>query len=281
MKALASEERAMDRKCAVAILALGLLAGAAATRADDPQPGIIFSGTVEKTGDVSFPGVPKSERTIVVVVDRVLTKPAAVSLSKGQRVTVEAADAAALPVGSRFKFFAQGWIYGTGVAVRELRHEAVSGESPTAEAPRMTPQLLSDSQLKGRLDAADIVVTGRVSAVRVLRRPMLAGTTRPRISEHAPNWQEATVRVETTLKGAAGSREVIVRFPGSWDVAWASHPKLKEGQTGTFILKKDEVTGAGAPITSAPSVAAHTALDPADVLPIAQQARVRELLRAQ
>jgi hypothetical protein len=271
------KEAAMERCVAIAILAAGLMASSAA-RAQDPKPGLVFSGTVEKVGDVSFAGVPRSDRTVVVVVDRVLSKPAAVSLAEGQRVTVDAVDPAALTVGSRFTFFAQGWIYGKGVAVRELRHEAASGEGPPVAAPRRAATALpSDAELKARLDAADIVVTGRVSAVRSLRRPT-AAATRPRVSEHAPNWQEAVVRVENTLKGAAGGSEVVVRFPGSWDVAWASYPKLRQGQTGTFVLRKDDVTGAGF-LTMTPGVAAHIAVSTADVLPLSQQARVRELLR--
>ena len=269
----------MDRIFTVAILATGLLAGAAGLQADDPpQPGLIFSGTVEKVGDVSFEGVPKSDHTIVVTVDRVLLKPDAVSLAKGQRVTVDAVDPAVLPVGSRFTFFAQGWIYGKGVAVRELRHEAATTATPTAGVPRLA---LSDSQLKERLTAADIVITGRVSQVRPARRPMLAGV-RTRISEHEPNWQEAFVHVETSLKGAAGVQDIVVRFPGSWDVAWAQAPKLRQGQNGTFILKKDDVSKIPAQPTNTPnSVVPHVALNPADVLPVSEQARIRELLRAQ
>jgi hypothetical protein len=121
---------------------------------------------------------------------------------------------------------------------------------------------------------------GQVTAVRPWTAASLA-PTRPRISEHAPNWQEAVIRVETALKGAPSDREVVVRFPGSWDVAWASAPKFKAGQKGTFILQKDKVTGVPTAALAGRSVNAHTALRPGDVLPAAEAARVRILLQRQ
>lgn len=247
------------------------------------QASIIFRGTVKKKGDVSFKGVPKSDRTIVVMVDEVIQKPSAVSLAKGAQVTVDAIDAAALSVGSSFVFYTEGWIYGSGVAVREIGHEAAPVRTAELAEPmraqlEQTRKEVSDSELRSRLDAADIVVTGQVTAVHPWNPPSLVAA-RPRISEHAANWQEAVIRVETALKGAPADHEVVVRFPGSWDIAWASTPKLQSGQSGTFILQKDKITGVPRAALAGRSVDAHTAMKPGDVLPISEAQRVRALLR--
>src|SRR5437588_2967570 len=52
------------------------------------QSSLIFSGTVSQLGAASFVVVPQSPQTIVVQVDSVLKKPPAVSLKKGDNITV-------------------------------------------------------------------------------------------------------------------------------------------------------------------------------------------------
>src|SRR3989440_11410280 len=99
------------------------------------QSSIVFSGTVSQLGTVSFAGVPQSPQTIVVRVDFVLKKPAAVSLKKGDNVTVEVKDPSAFQPGTQATFYTEGWIFGSGVAVKELGHEIVrSGGTPGAAA---------------------------------------------------------------------------------------------------------------------------------------------------
>ena len=106
-----------------------------------------------------------------------------------------------------------------------------------------------------RFDAADVVVSGRVTAVRDTPVPN-AG-----ITEHDPLWREATLSVSATHKGARVPKTIRVRFPGSTDVAWAAAPKLQRGQKGVFLLKRDG--------------AVFTALHPADVQPAGEADAVR------
>lgn len=246
------------------------------------QASIIFRGTVEKKGEVSFKGVPASNRTVVVLVEQVIQKPPAVSFSEGDRVTVDALNAAALSTGSTYIFYANGWIYGAGVAVREIGHETfpahAAEKAATQSGANRTQNEISDSELRSSLEVADTVVIGTVSAVHPWNPPV-AVATRPRISEHAAKWQEAIIKVETTLKGAPEVHEVVVRFPGTWDLAWASIPKLLPGQSGTFILQKDRITGAPMATLQNKSVSALTALKAADVLPVSEAPRVRSLLQ--
>src|SRR5882757_2189828 len=59
------------------------------------QSSITFVGTVTQVAATTLAAVPKSPQTIVVRVESVLKKPAAVSLKKGDTVTVQVKDPAA------------------------------------------------------------------------------------------------------------------------------------------------------------------------------------------
>src|SRR5712672_1714516 len=65
------------------------------------QSSITFVGTVNKVAATTLAAVPKSPQTIVVRVDSVLKKPAAVSLKNGDTVTVPVKDPAAFPEGTQ------------------------------------------------------------------------------------------------------------------------------------------------------------------------------------
>jgi len=245
---------------------------------------IVFVGTVERVGAVSFSGVPVSPRTVVVRVDAVLEKPASVSLAPGDRATVEVQDSALFRGGTQATFYADGWIFGEGVAVREVGHEpspvAMRTAAPGQNASEVsqTRKQLSDDELRARIQAADMVMVGRVLSVRQATLAA-AGDRPPRITEHDPTWQEAVIRVVSGLKGVQADQEVVVRFPGSLDVAWHGAPKFKVGQEGTFLLQKDRVTGTPKAMLAGASVDAYTALDAKDALPTDQADRVRRLTR--
>src|SRR5881409_2294687 len=74
---------------------------------------IIFAGTVTRAG--------------VVRVDQVFEKPPAVSLVKGDSVTVLPARAGSPPLnpGMQATFYTTGWIHGRWITVREVGHEAI------------------------------------------------------------------------------------------------------------------------------------------------------------
>src|SRR5881628_3412514 len=96
------------------------------------QSDIIFIGTVTQVGAVAVPELPASPRTIVVRVDQVLEKPSAVALATGDSVTVETVRAGSLKPSTQATFYTTGWIFGRGVAVREVGHEP--GRSPVVAA---------------------------------------------------------------------------------------------------------------------------------------------------
>jgi hypothetical protein len=232
--------------------------------------------------------VPKSAQTIVVRVDSVLKKPAAVSLKKGDTVTVEVKDPAAFQEGMQATFYTEGWIFGSGVAVKELGHAAPpspsSGDTPgAAETGEKTVEQgqseISDQDLQRLLATCDYVVIGRITDVHQWVIPKSAAP-RYRTSEHSANWHEAILQVQSVLKGPKLKKnKMVVRFPLSRDVAWASAPKFEPGQQGIFILKKDQVSGAPTASSGNYKGDVYTCLKPGDWLPMSEEARVRSLLK--
>ena len=248
------------------------------------QSSITFVGTVTQVAASTLAAVPKSPQTIVVRVDSVLKKPAAVSLKKGDTVTVEVKDPAAFQEGTQATFYTEGWIFGSGVAVKELGHAAPpSGPTPApVETPEKTvvqsPSEVSDQDLQRLIAAADYVVTGRITDVHPWTVPK-AAVPRYRTSEHSASWHEAVLQVQSVLKGPKLKRnKIVLRFPLSRDVAWVSAPKFEPGQQGVFILQKEDVSGAAA-TSGATKADVYTCLRPGDFVPITEEPRVRSLLK--
>ena len=273
------------------ILWISLLAPGALPQATNNQAALVkqssitFVGTVSQVAATSFAGVPKSPQTIVVRVDSVLKKPAAVSLKKGDTVTVEVKDPAAFHDGTQATFYTEGWIFGSGVAVKELGHDtAPSGGTPgAAETGEKTvgqaQSEISDQDLQRLLATCDYVVVGRITDVHPWAIPKSAAS-RYRTSEHSANWQEAVLQVQSVLKGPKLKKnKMVVRFPLSRDVAWVSAPKFEPGQQGIFILRRDEVSGAPTASSGGYKGDVYTCLKPGDWLPMTEEARVRSLLK--
>src|SRR6266849_4655576 len=249
------------------------------------QSSIVFAGTVSQLGATSFAGVPKSAQTIVVRVDSVLKKPPAVSLKKGDNVTVEVKDPSAFRDGTQATFYTDGWIFGSGVAVKELGHELrpSSGEASKPagadeKAQQQAQEQISDQELRDRLNSADFVVIGRVTDVHRWTVPKSAY----RVTEHDPDWHEAVVENQSVLKGGkVKGNKVVVRFPQRNDVAWVHSPKFAKNQQGIFCLNRDQVSGVPTTKLGGRQVNVYTCLGHGDSLPMSEEARVRSLLKAQ
>lgn len=251
------------------------------------QSSIVFSGTVSKIAATSFADVPKSAQTLVVRVDSIVKKPPAVSLKKGDDVTVEVKDPSAFQEGTHATFYTDGWIFGSGVAVKELGHEIGPGVGGTTKAAgadekahEQGQEQISDQGLRDRLNAADFVIVGRVIDVHRWKVPKYA--TPYRVTEHDPDWHEAVVEIQSVLKGGkVKGNKVIVRFPQRNDVAWVHSPKFEKNQQGIFCLNRDQVSGAPTTKLGGRQVNVYTCLGHGDSLPMSEEARVRSLLKAQ
>ena len=250
------------------------------------QSSIVFSGTVSQLGATSFAGVPQSPNTIVVRVDSVLKKPPAISLKKGDNVTVELKDRSAFQQGTQATFYTEGWIFGSGVAVKELGHELnpgggtlASGADAAESALVQAQKQISDQDLQNRIASSELVVIGRVTDVHRWTIPKSAAS-RYHTSEHSADWHEAILQIDSVLKGTKPKKsKMVVRFPLSRDVAWVNSPKFEKLQRGIFFLKKDQVSGDPRASLGGYEVDVYTCLKPGDWLPMSDETRVRSLLK--
>jgi hypothetical protein len=245
-------------------------------------PSIVFVGTVEASEAVTLPSLAASPNTSVVAVERVVKKPDAIALAPGDKVTVVTEGGAPPQKGVPALFFTDGLIYGESLAVRVLSWEPVSSATASAvaaEDAKVTAQLQEGAykELQQSIESADIVIVGHVKRIQPPTVAALA-PERQMVSEHNPDWQDAIIEVQSALKGAADSPEVVVRFPASMDVMWAGYPKFKEGQEGTFILHQDRVSGSPAATLEGKAVTVYTAISPKNTLSSGDAARIRRLL---
>jgi hypothetical protein len=253
------------------------------------QASFVFQGTVTQLKATTVPEIPVTGQTAIVQVSQIIHAPAALSRYFGKELTVLLSGNRRVKVGDRLTFFATEWIFGKGVAVRSL------GEARTQDAPKALAsvstnpvQALAQRKLQNRVDDADLVISGKVSAVRLPAGAVL-GTARGPLapSEHDPHWREAVVEVQDVHKGESKKKSVVVRFPASQDRMWYRAPKFRTGQEGHFILKKagppPSPRGAsrpkGAKAIMAPAQAeTYTALDPQDFQSITQPDGLKRLL---
>lgn len=273
---------------AVLWLALAGCTNAALQATDDQaslakKSAIIFSGTVSQLAATSFAEVPKSAQTIVVRVDSVVRKPTAVSLKKGDSITVEVKDPSEFQEGTQATFYTDGWIFGSGVAVKELGH--VLGLAPAAptgnKAPGQAQDQVSDEELRQRMNASDFVIVGRVTDVRKWNAPKSTSGSPLHVTEHDADWHEAVIEVQSVLKGGkVKGNKVIVRFPNRNDVAWVRSPKFVKNQKGIFCLNRDQATGVPTTKMGGQQVTVYTCLGHGDALPLSEEARVRALLKS-
>ncbi|HYX31367.1 MAG TPA: hypothetical protein VE863_22720 [Pyrinomonadaceae bacterium] len=251
-----------------------------------------------------MPDVPVDKNTIVAIVDQVLEAPTNLAKLGGHRVTVQLTGRQKVAVGDELIFHTHGWIFGGSVAVISLREERV-GEARAHAAllsrggdPVMHRQ---NRRIKHRFSTADVVVSGRVTMVRIppdatsakraaSKSKSVANTPTPigPISEHTPHWREAHIDVDDVHKGEHHSDSVVIRFPASTDVRWYKAPKFLPGHQGFFMLRKhkpaDEKPARGkrtAKSSATPATQVYTALHPADFQPYTQPGGVRRIIESQ
>jgi len=223
----------------------------------------IFVGDVVKLGATTMPSVAPSANTAVVHITDVLTLEPMFGAFRGRDITVE------LREPQRFEktlFFTNIAVYGKSLDAVELAHQPAerSGDALRGDI-RAAEQRNVDRAVRDRVARAEIVVSGTVTDVRPLKAV-------PQ-SEHDPLWAVALVRVDAFLKGQ-GPSELEILFPTSNDEMWMESPKFKPGDSGVWILQRDQKEK-GFPRLRRPGL---TALDPLDFQPRSALPRLRTLV---
>src|SRR6476646_2276812 len=100
-------------------------------RTDDlmEQAPLVFEGTVVRLAASTLATLAASERTIVMQVDTFIRVPDALRGFAGQQITVELRPRTKTAAGEQAICFAEGLMYGEGLAVREIGWQRVSRTS--------------------------------------------------------------------------------------------------------------------------------------------------------
>jgi len=225
----------------------------------------VFVGTVLDLGASNLRALRARENLALVRVNRALRVDPVLGDLRGRSVTLETQTADRLQRGEQAVFFAQSWIHGEEIAVREVARVDVGRADEVAAVVARLPEL----HLVDRL--ADAAAVALAVVERTRRIPNL-----PR-ERRAPHWAEASLQVEDTLKGDASAVRLL--FPTSGSHHWYHAPRFRGRQRGVFLLH------AGDP-RATPWLADYglegnivTALDPADVQPESEAPHIRALLR--
>ncbi|HSS52383.1 MAG TPA: hypothetical protein VLX28_25855 [Thermoanaerobaculia bacterium] len=272
----ASAVRRLSLRLSPAVLGLLLLLPVGAARAQQldlaalkRQSQLVFIGTVEKVGAAIEANLPVDERTAIVRVDRVLRSTDQFRFLNGREVTVQLRPEQPAAQGDTAVFFTRSWLFGKSLAVVEV------GRGEAKEVAELTRKMKEvdtkedDEKLGGRTAKAELIVLGTVIRVRP------APEERGPITEHGPDWWEATIAVDSVEKGHLPA-ELRVLFANSTDEMWIDSPKLRQGMRAIFLLRRDQQEK-GMPALRRPG---WTALDPLDVQPPGRIARLRSLIKA-
>jgi hypothetical protein len=218
----------------------GLATGSSELDALVQQAGFIFVGTVRQLGAATIAGVP-SERAAVVRVDAPLQAPTILHSYLGQEITLDLRESHELAAGDEAVFFANGWLYGQSIALRELAHRLIKGDVGDIRREVVEAgERLANEELKRRLVDAVAVVAGRVAQVaEVIQRE------REPEREHDPHWFEAVIAIDLALRGMKDRKSVLVLFAGSRHIAWRKALKLHVDQAGLWILHEDTIEELG------------------------------------
>ena len=146
------------------------------TRSDlaEAPPAFVFKGAVKKVGLATMKGIPVGDRTAVVRVEQVIEAPRSFAHYEGQDITVGLAGKKKVSAGDEFIFYANGWIVGESVAVRSVKQEPVTRSHAALLSRGGDPiEHKKNRQLQERLEAADLVVSGKVTAVTIPPEPAI------------------------------------------------------------------------------------------------------------
>jgi hypothetical protein len=227
----------------------------------------IFSGTVLERGKSGVAHVSDAKNLVTARLDQSIRVDPVLGDLRGRTITVAVNSPESFSPGQRAVFFANSWVHGRGIAVREVDHVDIGQEGAvTAEVAE-----LPHKHLRSRLAGADLVVLADVAKV---------DEPKPTFDLHAALWSTAELRVLKVLKGELGHEDheqtAVFYFPNADYPPWNTKRKFRPGDRGIFILtsaRREKVYGAD----TLPE-GALVALDPADFREESDEARIEQVL---
>lgn len=248
------------------VLAAAVMSCAKRERVLATQADFIFSGTNLAPHAATIDLADASDYAVVRVDDMLAGREAFRPLV-GRTITVRLRQPDRAHVGEKRVYFTNAWHWGEEIGVVEVGSVAAppaAGMQTMQSDIEQERQAQADRELAERLRSAELVVIGKVAAVRRsdIRYP---GT------EHDPEWQEADIQIEAVLRGTAQDSQVTILFPATDDPMWFGAPKFAVGMEGIWLLRSFTFGGQRLPYL--------TALSRSDFQARTEEARIRRLLR--
>jgi hypothetical protein len=223
----------------------------------------VFKATVTQLNASNEPSIRSAAGLIVAHVEEAFRASPTVGVDglRGRDVTIRLAGEAP-ELGEKVLVFANEWLYGVQIALREVAHHKATAQAE--EAVEEVVERLPVRRLEARLDGAVLVIDGEVEGVEA--SPVPDG-----FALSSPQYKLATVRVVSSLKGKGGDR-VNVLFPTNPAPPWRTAPRLKPHQQAVFILRHEARLKGPRQL--------FTALDPLDVQPRDAIGKIKSLLKS-
>jgi len=262
---------------------------------DEAHAAFVFTGKIIKINAAVMKNIT-TNNTLIIQVEHIIKAPAIFNSITGQQITVRFKKLPKLKKGSVITVFANGWIFGESIAVDAVSYSEEKDKMQVASKVNVSMTSSADNVLKERIDSSELGVVGKVIKIEKADMPEKPvallnakegaadepATTR--ISEHDPNWHQATIQVDEVVKGQKKLNKVKVLFPKSDDVRWYKISKYEVGQQGVWLLQKGKSQN---PKGIAPKVFAaipekddvFTALHNNDYLPLNELGKVKSLIQ--
>ncbi|MDD5570821.1 MAG: hypothetical protein PHD97_06650 [Bacteroidales bacterium] len=193
----------------------------------------IFRGTIQLLNTSTIDAEDPTNMAVVKV-DKVISSSDNLREFEGQQITVRLKDVAKAKKEESRIFFTRTVFLGESIGVDEVGSFAENKYQDPEKQINTAKQDISDEKLKVRISSSELVVSGKIVSIRK------SSTQYDKVSEHNPQWMEAEIEVTGMFKGAE-TKKITILFPGSDDEAYMDSPKYKEGDTGIFILRKNNI----------------------------------------
>jgi len=216
------------------------------------QASFVFLGEVTRANSSNVAAVEPSHETAIVAVQEVLRAPEMLQYYAGVEVTIHLAPDQRAAQGQHAVFFTEPWVFAEHLAVEVVGMLDATKADEARKQAREEISGAADRAARQRAEGADLVIEGQVGGVSSAdyKGPVA-------ISEHDPMWWIATVAVEAVERGQSADQIIEVAFANSRDIAWHLAPKLREGDRGRFLLRREKLDALDREI--------YTVTDPLDV----------------
>jgi hypothetical protein len=228
---------------------------------------LIFTGTVKELNAVTMPIITASAHNVIVTVNKVIKATGPLRHYTGKEITVHLREPGKLQEGQQLIFFAQDWLYGKSIAVRELGKLRIENDLERKESQVAAGMRNAEEKaLLKQIAAADLVLAGKVVKVEQLKIQR-----KQKFSEHDPMWHRAVIKINTLVRGNFSSSSINVLFPASMDVMWYKAPKFKVNQERVWLLHKDQLEK-----LKIKGIRGYSTLNPENTFPMS---RLSEIIR--